>query len=249
MSIPEEKLRNIKNLCKEWLTKTVVTKRELQSLLGSLLYVSKCIKIARIFLSRMLDTLRRHHTRGKIDLDTDFKRDLVWFYKFSIQFNGVAFFDKRSVQATVELDASLTGMGAVWGNMVYAVPLVKTFSMFSIVHWEMFNILIALKVWGHMWKNKKIHIKCDNQAVVSILNTCKSTDKYLRAIARNILFLCAMNDIHLITTHILGKTNIIADILSRWFENSHAAEILHSVLPESIWVKVENCDLNIDWYI
>ena len=100
----------IREMCKVWLDKDTASKKELQSLLGLLLYVSKCIRVARIFLSRMLDTLREHHEKNIIILDTEFKKDLLWFHTFAQQFNGVAFFDKRPVKALVELDASLTGM-------------------------------------------------------------------------------------------------------------------------------------------
>ena len=36
----------------------MVTKSELQSLLGLLLYITKCVKPARFFLNRMLQLLR-----------------------------------------------------------------------------------------------------------------------------------------------------------------------------------------------
>ena len=54
LSIPEEKLQEIKTLCKTWAQKKAATKQQFQSLLGSLLYITKCIKPAHIFLNRML---------------------------------------------------------------------------------------------------------------------------------------------------------------------------------------------------
>ena len=60
VSVPQDKLKNIQNMCKMWHNKTKCTKKELQSLLGSLLYISKCVRSARCFLNRMLDTLRAH---------------------------------------------------------------------------------------------------------------------------------------------------------------------------------------------
>ena len=43
-SIPPQKLQEIFNLCAAWQNKKTCSKRELQSLLSSLLYVSKCVK-------------------------------------------------------------------------------------------------------------------------------------------------------------------------------------------------------------
>ena len=84
--------------------------------------------------------------------------------------------DKRPIQATIELDACLTGIGACFQDAVYAYKFTSVPQTFSIVHLEMINILVALRLWGHCWKSKKIIIKCDNQAVVSVLNTGKAKD-------------------------------------------------------------------------
>ena len=109
----------------------------------------------------MLDTLRQCHNKKFIILDSEFKKDVRWFLTFAQQFNGVEFFDKRPVKALVELDASLTGLGGVCGEMVHAVPISfiqhqqSSSIHFSIVHWEMYNILVVLKLWGNAWKTKK----------------------------------------------------------------------------------------------
>ena len=66
----------------------------------------------------MLDTLHRHNNTDKIVLDINFHRDLNWFCKFLPKFNGRAFFSHSPVQATIELDACLQGLGAVCMNQV-----------------------------------------------------------------------------------------------------------------------------------
>ena len=58
MSVPPEKLKCITDMCHEWQNKKVCSKRQLQSLLGSLLFISKCVRPARVFLNRMLEFLR-----------------------------------------------------------------------------------------------------------------------------------------------------------------------------------------------
>ena len=58
------KLAEIVEMCKSWLSKTYCSKRQLQSLLGSLLYISKCVKPAHFFLNRMLALLRNNHQKG-----------------------------------------------------------------------------------------------------------------------------------------------------------------------------------------
>ena len=101
-------------------------------------------------------------------------------------------------------------------NQVYAIKIPKNYENYSIVHLEMLNILVALRVWAKQWANKKVLLKCDNQAVVSVLNSGKTQDLTLAAMARNINMLLAVEDIELQVIHILGSDNKIADLLSRW---------------------------------
>ena len=169
-SIPPQKLQEIFNLCAAWQNKKTCSKRELQSLLGSLLYVSKCVKISRFFLNRMLEFLRSITNKRQTTIPLEFPQDLNWFLQFLKDFNGTTFFDNKSYDASVELDACPTGLGSRWGDVVYTVPIQASDAMLNIAHTEMLNILVALRLWRNQWFNKKIQICCDHQASVEVLN-------------------------------------------------------------------------------
>ena len=119
LAIPQKKLDNIKNLVQEWDKKTSCTKRQLQSLLGSLLYIHKCVRLARIFLNRMLELLRQAHGQNHIKLSIEFRRDLQWFKRFLPHYNGVSMYDHKPTTNIIELDACLTGLGGKYANWVY----------------------------------------------------------------------------------------------------------------------------------
>ena len=80
----------------------------------------------------------------------------------------------------------------------------------------MLKILLALRVWGHMWQHKKIMFKIDNLAVVTVYNTGYTRCKHLAAIIRNIWLVTATWGTEINVTYIPGKLNNIADLLSRW---------------------------------
>ena len=101
ISIPPEKLQEIHNTCTQWTAKATCTKKQLQSLLGSLLYITKCINPAQFFLNRMLQVLRESHDASYITLSPQFHLDLNWFSVFLKQYNGVTFFDNKPVDFQV----------------------------------------------------------------------------------------------------------------------------------------------------
>ena len=236
MSVPPEKLASIVTMCQQWKNKKSCTKRQLQSLLGSLLFISKCVRPARIFLNRMLAFLRCMGVQKIATLTSEFFRDLNWFCTFLKQFNGVVFYDPRPIQAELHLDACLTGMGGVFENQCYALPIPRDFRQYSIVHLEMLNIVVALKVWATQWSNKKLRIKCDNMAVVEVLTSGKTKDNILATCARNVWLLSAIFNISIHIEHIPGKQNVIADLLSRYQFDTKSWDLLNTYVPNVLWI-------------
>ena len=53
--IPEVKVVEIGDTLRRWLKKRAASKRQLQSLIGQLQFVAKCVFAGRIFISRLLD--------------------------------------------------------------------------------------------------------------------------------------------------------------------------------------------------
>ena len=100
------------------------------------------------------------------------------------------------------------------GQFVYALPLPQNFMNYNIAQLKILNIVVALKVWGENWANKRIQIFCDNRAVVDTLNSGRAKDETLAMCARNIWLLAAMFNITFITFHVYGVKNATADLLS-----------------------------------
>ena len=134
---------------------------------------------------------------------------------FLTQYNGITYYDTKAIDHTIHLDSSLQGMGGVFDQMVYALPISGRFPHLHITHLEMLNVVVALKVWASSWENKKIQINCDNLAVVEVLTSSKTKDHFLATCARNVWLITSIFNIQLIISHIPGKYNCTADLLSR----------------------------------
>ena len=165
-------------------------------------------------------------------LTSDFFRDLTCFFHILKQFNGIVYYDLRPIQAETHLDACLTGLGGIFDNQCYALPILKTFNEYSIVHPEMVNIVVALKIWATQWNNKKLLIKCDNMAVVEVLTSGRTRDNILAACARNVWLLSNMFNISIHIEHIPGKQNVVADLLSRYQLDKKSWDLLNSHAPD-----------------
>ena len=219
LRIPEEKMLEIKSLCNKWAYKTSATRQQLQSLLGKLLYIHRCVRPSRLFVNRMLALLRNSGSSHSIHLTSTFQHDVAWFNVFLDRFNGKTMIHNQgSPHIHAFMDASLSGVGAIWEDNVYAATYPPGFThMLSIVHLELINIWVMLNIWGKYWKNKLVKIWCDNEAVVHILTSGKTRDEVLALYARSIWLFIASYDIQTQYSHVQGVNNVYADRLSRWF--------------------------------
>ena len=85
-------------------------------------------------------------------------------------------------------------------------------------------------------------------AVVCVLQSGKTRDPYMATCARNIWLCSASYDIDFQFVHIAGKTNVIADLLSRWTQCADSDKKLYGLVPNAQWqhVSLGHLDLNND---
>ena len=83
---PSPKLVEILEECVKFKKRTRFTKRQLQSIIGKLMFVHKVVKPARLFVKRLLNLLR--NMGGSVSLSRDMVRDINWFCEFLQIFNG-----------------------------------------------------------------------------------------------------------------------------------------------------------------
>ena len=178
-------------------------------------------------------------------------KDINWFLVFVKSFNGMATYMHENLYCPelIELDACLTGMGGGrFNDLVYTYQFQNNEipSMFTIVHFEMWNVLLVLRLWGPMWQGKHIVLGCDNEAVVSVVNTGVTKDNGLAALGRIIWLETALRDIQLKLVHVRGKDNKCADLLSRWHLVDHNVEKLKSIIDYPVWCNVYSTMLHIN---
>ena len=221
LHIPLDKIKEVLDILTEWQRKTSANRHQLQCLLGKLHHIAKCVRPARLFVSRMLDTLREAPPSGHTGLDQEFRKDLSWFQTYMPQCNGVSMmyhpFLEVKTGHSVDLDACLTGCGGVYGMECYAAqfPAHILSAQHPIHRLEMLNAVVAAPLWGSKWAHSTVTLCLDNIACVFVLESGRSRDTFLLQCARELWLCAAQWDFEIFPRHISGKMNVIADALSR----------------------------------
>lgn len=225
VSIPSYKLSEIRLVLLKFYGRKTCTRKQLESLIGKLCYIADCIRSARLFISRLLERLRSvKHARHHINLNSDVKKDILWFLKFMEYYNGVSVIPESlwsQPDQIIATDACLEGIG----GLCYQVESVQVFKCKIPSLWqgchisvlELLAVFVALQLWSEFCVNKRLLIKSDNSSTVSLLNSGKCRDLKMLSLARNIWLICAKSNIQLKSCHISSEENREADLLSRWY--------------------------------
>ena len=89
LSLPQSKVEEIKLLLDTFSQRTRASQKQLQKLAGKLSWAAQVVRGGRIYLQRLLDTMRplkgRHH---KVRLAASFKSDILWWQRYFSEFNA-----------------------------------------------------------------------------------------------------------------------------------------------------------------
>ncbi|XP_068691526.1 uncharacterized protein [Montipora foliosa] len=174
------------------------------------------------FLRRMIDLLccfrRRDHP---IRLNREFHLDLLWWHQFLEDWHAVSFslFPGLLPEADIEVSsdaAGAFGYGAYMKCQWFAVSWAPSQELHSIAYKELFPIVLAAHVWGHLWVKKHILFRSETDAVVHVLNTRTSRVPCLMQLLRGLLFSAARHSFSFSSQHVPGVSNQLADALSRF---------------------------------
>ena len=78
---------------------------------------------------------------------------------------------------------------------------------------ELLTIVVALKLWGHLWRGLRLTVRCDNEVAVTVLNSSRCRNAFVNSFLREVCFLAATHEFEI---HLPGVLNSEADVLSRW---------------------------------
>lgn len=229
LSLPNEKLSDFNLLLRSFQTKRRASKRQLESLIGSLNWASQVIQGGRPFLRRIIDlqnTLKGHS--DKVLLNSDFFADLDWWLHFMHFFNGkTRILDNKAI-SPLQCDACSEGGGAVFlGDFLYinwAVDMPEVAPLHINLK-ETIIIVVAIFRWASLLQNKKVIVYTDNVTAKSVINKMSSKNPTVMVYIRFLFFMQAVFNFSIFCVHIPGKRNRLADAVSRLHENDRLSQV------------------------
>ncbi|XP_069128708.1 uncharacterized protein [Argopecten irradians] len=221
--LPAEKIERISEILNSFAQRKTCTKRELLCLLGHMNFASRVIRPGRSFVSHLIKlsttVSELHH---HVTLTSAVRADLVMWSSFLSSWNGVSFFidDNITIKADLEIftDATPTSFGGIYGVHWFQdyFPAALMLEQSSMALYELYPIVMAGVLWGHLWLRKRILFYCDNMATVEIITKGRSKINSIMKLMRRLTFHSAKHNFVIHAKHIMGTKNSIADALSRW---------------------------------
>lgn len=225
--LPDDKVVKIRGLLTDFKCKKKVSLRDLQSLIGLLNFATQVVVPGRTFLRRLIDlTIGVKKPFYMIRLNNDARADLAAWYEFMNDFNGKSLFlsDDWVSSDTISLysdAASTKGFAAVFGSKWFAQSWPSDMDTLHINVMELFPIVLAVEIWGVKMANHKLLILTDNTCTKDVVNKMSSKCSLTMRLLRRLVLAGLKYNIVLRAKHISGKSNLVADKLSRFeFQNA-----------------------------
>ena len=224
ISVLPDRILELQELLNQWRFKVTCTRNELEKLIGKIQFVTNCVKQGRVFIARMLNTLRKFPKNGYQDVPSQLRKDVKWWYKYLPTFNGTCILwhlELPLYDTVLATDSSLHGGGGVLfqENLYFRIRYpasILNLVRYNITHLEMLSLLVALKLWGPYLTGKKFVVGCDNQACVHLINRGKAVDTILQQCLRELVYVAARFDFWIRAEYISTHHNVLPDQLSRW---------------------------------
>ena len=218
LRISEERLGSVMDELDKWRSKKRGRKRDILSLIGKLVFVSKVVLSGRSFVRRLIEVSKKvANLNHSVRLNKEFQADISWWLAFLPQWNGISLLYDRDWTASVDIelytDASNVAMAGYYRG-AWFVELVGERQ--ESINWrEMYAVVQAAATWGSQWAGKRILFHVDNMSVVHVLRSRTSKSPAIMDLVRALLFIAATYQFDFSSAYISTHDNVVADALSR----------------------------------
>ena len=219
----------------------------------------QAIQVAPLFYRALQANLREALALGNQDynqvlpLGTEAREELTWWQHPLTHWNGRTTL-RRSVQIAIQLDASLSGWGAVCKGVSTGGLWSPQEQSLHINCLELLAADLALKSFLKDQKGVTVLLQLDNSTAVAYINNLGGTiSPVLTALTRDLWLWALEKDISLTAQHIPGVSNTVADRMERdrsdWMLAPQVFQKINSTLgPLEIDLFASRLTFQLPWF-
>ena len=136
---------------------------------------------------------------------------------FSSTSNGVRLLSPSWPVVVVHTDvSSRKGLGGIHANKLFTSRAPRRYRNHDIQFKELYVIIQVVLCWGDMWNNHHLNFYCDNQVVVTWINSRTARSPDSMALIRPLSMLAACLNFSYSSIWIPSEENMLADAASRF---------------------------------
>ena len=224
LRISEERLRDTMAELETFLGIRKCKKRALLSLVGKLIFISRVVRSGRTFTRRLIEAAKGiRHLHHRVSLSAACREDIRWWATYLPSWNGVAIFTDpdwtHAPDMRLATDASDIGIGISFRDQWVMCDLATApwdrAAKQDIAWRELLAVVIAIATFGPELAGRRVLFDCDNQAIVSAVNTGTIRNPDIMCLVRTLFYYMAHFSIEAKAVYITSEDNVAADALSR----------------------------------
>lgn len=240
MALDAERLARLRALTAAASGWQAVPRKQLESLLGTLLWASRCVRAARPFLAAPLSDLRGHdRTTPLVTISATTREDMRWWHRFATEWNGVSLavtgpaIDNQAL--SLFTDATLSMGGAFFQGEHFSVTFPEGLRGSDINICELATLVLAVATWAPRLAGNDLTLlcRCDNSTAVNQMASGAARPPLAAQLLRRLHHIAALGGFAVAVQFIPGVLNTSADALSRLqmerLRAHHAGETLSPV--------------------
>ena len=217
-SIPLSAQESMVSRSRDLLDSPSVSRRDLESLVGSLGFYSIYIFFLRPLFWELTARMNQESLSDErdlqISLSVPLRRCLGRIAASDLSFPRL--FSRPSTLFKIMTDASDVGWGATWDEHSIQGRWSARQSRESINAKELRAVVLAISHWGHLLSGRSVLVYTDNVTAAAVVRRRGSpSSPLLSHIAMKLEVVCHRFGIQVLAAHVAGQRNVVADSLSR----------------------------------
>ena len=220
LSLPGDRLGELRGMLDRWVGRKCINEpKQFQSLVGHLVHATQVVPLGKAFLANLFPLAQTLKPGQYRRINAPSRSDLAWWQTLCTSWSGV------SAQQLLLLNDPahhlFTDASGSWGCGAWSlpnwfqIPWQGNLNAASIAIKELFPIVVACAIWGHLWHRQYILCHSDNTAAVAYVNKLYAKDPLATHLIRCLAYFQALFDFRIRAVHISGHLNVGADDLSR----------------------------------